>query len=119
MAVRDEERVVAESAFAGGCFGDVAVTASLEVAHGPVGRDERDGAGEMRAAVGDAGEVLQQQGVVGRGVAVTAGTVTYKLKDIYPKPNDADALQLIFDFGRMPAGTKISVTDIVFQEYIQ
>ena len=53
------------------------------------------------------------------GVAVAAGTVTYKLKDIYPKPNDADALQLIFDFGRMPAGTKISVTDIVFQEYIQ
>jgi len=53
------------------------------------------------------------------GVAVTAGTVTYKLKDIYPKPNDADALQLIFDFGRMPAGTKITVTDIVFQEYIQ
>ena len=53
------------------------------------------------------------------GVAVVAGTVNYKLKDIYPKPNDADALQLIFDFGRMPAGTRITVTDIVFQEYIQ
>ena len=53
------------------------------------------------------------------GVAVVAGTVNYKLKDIYPKPSDADALMLIFDFGRMPAGTKITVTDIVFQEYIQ
>ncbi|MBR4525183.1 MAG: PKD domain-containing protein [Bacteroidales bacterium] len=52
------------------------------------------------------------------GVATVAGTVTYKLKDIYPKPNDADALMLIFDFGRTPAGTKITVTDIVFQEYI-
>ena len=52
------------------------------------------------------------------GVGTIAGTVTYKVKDIYPKPNDADALMLIFDFGRTPAGTKITVTDIVFQEYI-
>ena len=52
-------------------------------------------------------------------VSITTGTVNYKLKDIYPKPNDADALQIIFDFGRIPAGTKITVTDIVFQEYIQ
>ncbi|MCR5710431.1 MAG: PKD domain-containing protein [Bacteroidales bacterium] len=47
------------------------------------------------------------------------GTVTYRLKDIYPKPQDADAVQIIFDFGRTPAGTKITVTDIVLQEYIQ
>ena len=52
------------------------------------------------------------------GVGLVEGSVTYRLKDIYPKPNDVDALQLIFDFGRMPAGTKITVTDIVFQEYI-
>ena len=52
------------------------------------------------------------------GVGTIAGTVTYKVKDIYPKPNDADALMLIFDFGSTPAGTKITVTDIVFQEYI-
>jgi hypothetical protein len=52
------------------------------------------------------------------GVATVAGTVTYKVKDIYPKPNDANALMVIFDFGRTPAGTKITVTDIVFQEYI-
>jgi hypothetical protein len=25
---------------------------------------------------------------------------------------------LIFDFGRTPAGTKITVTDIVLQEYV-
>ena len=52
------------------------------------------------------------------GVSTVAGTVTYKLKDIYPKPNDANALMAIFDFGRTPAGTKITVTDIVFQEYV-
>ena len=51
-------------------------------------------------------------------VGTIAGTVTYRLKDIYPKPQDADALQLIFDFGRTPVGTKITVTDIVFQEYV-
>ncbi len=51
-------------------------------------------------------------------VGTVAGTVTYRVKDIYPKPLDADALQVIFDFGRTPAGTKITVTDIVFQEYI-
>ena len=53
------------------------------------------------------------------GVGTVAGTVTYQVKDIYPKPEDADALMLIFDFGRTPAGTKITVTDIVFQEYIK
>ena len=41
-----------------------------------------------------------------------------KIKDIYPKPQDADAMKVIFDFGRMPAGTKVTVKDIVFQEYI-
>ena len=51
-------------------------------------------------------------------VGIVEGAVTYRLKDIYPKPQDADAVQLIFDFGRIPAGTKITVTDIVFQEYI-
>ena len=51
-------------------------------------------------------------------VGIVEGAVTYRLKDIYPKPLDADAVQLIFDFGRIPAGTKITVTDIVFQEYI-
>ena len=59
MAVRDEKRIVAETAFAGGRFGDAAVTASFEVAHGPVGRNECYGAGEMRATVGDAGQILQ------------------------------------------------------------
>ena len=53
------------------------------------------------------------------GVGTVEGTVTYSLKDIYPKPQDADALMLIFDFGRTPAGTKITVTDIVFQEYVK
>ncbi len=53
------------------------------------------------------------------GVGTVAGTVTYSLKDIYPKPQDADALMLIFDFGRTPAGTKITVTDIVFQECVK
>ena len=53
------------------------------------------------------------------GVGTVAGTVTYSLKDIYPKPQDADALMLIFDFGRTPAGTKITVTDIVFQENVK
>lgn len=52
------------------------------------------------------------------GVGVVAGTVAYKVKNIYPKPQDAPAMKVIFDFGRMPAGTKIKVTDIVFQEYI-
>ncbi len=52
------------------------------------------------------------------GVGLVAGTVAYKLKDIYPKPQDADAMKVIFDFGRMPAGTKVTVTDIVFQEFI-
>ena len=52
------------------------------------------------------------------GVGIVEGSVTYRLKDIYPKPNDVEALQLIFDFGRIPGGTKITVTDIVFQEYI-
>ena len=52
------------------------------------------------------------------GVGIIEGSVNYKVKDIYPKPNDADALQLIFDFGRLPAGTRVTVTDIVFQEYI-
>ena len=51
-------------------------------------------------------------------VGIVEGTVNYKVKNIYPKPQDADALLLIFDFGRIPAGTEIVVKDIVFQEYI-
>ncbi|MCR5351365.1 MAG: PKD domain-containing protein [Bacteroidales bacterium] len=51
-------------------------------------------------------------------VSIVDGTVNYKVKDIYPKPQDANAMKVIFDFGRTPAGTKITVTDIVFQEYI-
>ena len=49
---------------------------------------------------------------------IGGSTVSYRIKNVYPKPQDADALMLVFDFGRMPAGTEITVTDIVFQEYI-
>ena len=52
------------------------------------------------------------------GVGLVAGTVAYRLKDIYPKPQDAEAMKIIFDFGRMPAGAKIVVKDIVFQEFV-
>ena len=37
---------------------------------------------------------------------------------VKPASEDAEAVMLIFDFGRTPAGTKVKVTDIVLQEYI-
>ena len=46
------------------------------------------------------------------------GTTTYQQVNIAPASEDAEAVMLIFDFGRTPAGTKIVVSDIVFQEYI-
>ena len=46
------------------------------------------------------------------------GTVTIKKVGIKPASEDAEAVQLIFDFGRVPAGTKVKVTDIVLQEFI-
>ena len=47
-----------------------------------------------------------------------AGTVTYKKQGIKPAGADAEATMLIFDFGRTPAGTKVTVSDIVLQEFI-
>ena len=47
------------------------------------------------------------------------GAVTIRKVAVKPASADAEAAMLIFDFGRTPAGTKIVVTDIVLQEYIQ
>ena len=47
------------------------------------------------------------------------GTVKIRKVAVKPASADAEATMLIFDFGRTPAGTKITVTDIVLQEYIQ
>ena len=47
------------------------------------------------------------------------GSVTVRKVAVKPASADAEAAMLIFDFGRTPAGTKITVTDIVLQEYIQ
>jgi hypothetical protein len=47
------------------------------------------------------------------------GMVTIRKVAVKPASADAEAAMLIFDFGRTPAGTKITVTDIVLQEYIQ
>ena len=47
------------------------------------------------------------------------GTVQIRKVAIKPASADAEAAMLIFDFGRTPAGTQITVTDIVLQEYIQ
>ncbi len=46
------------------------------------------------------------------------GVTTVKKVGMHPAEEDAEAAFLIFDFGRTPAGTKITVTDIVLQEYI-
>ena len=46
------------------------------------------------------------------------GVVTIKKVGVKPANEDAEAVMLIFDFGRVPAGTKIKVTDLVLQEYI-
>ena len=53
-----------------------------------------------------------------RRAGVLPSPLTARLKDIYPKPQDAEAMKIIFDFGRMPAGAKIVVKDIVFQEFV-
>ena len=50
---------------------------------------------------------------------MTEGTVKVRKAGIKPASADAEAAMLIFDFGRTPAGTKITVTDFVLQEYIQ
>ena len=52
------------------------------------------------------------------GVTMIEGTVTIRKPGIKPESEDAEAAMLIFDFGRTPAGTKITVTDIVLQEYV-
>ena len=51
-------------------------------------------------------------------VRIKNGTVTYAQSNVAPAAADAEAVMLIFDFGRTPAGTKIKVSDIVFQEYV-
>ena len=51
-------------------------------------------------------------------IPVKVGTSTYSQQGIKPASADAEAAMLIFDFGRTPAGTKITVSDIVLQEYI-
>ncbi|MBQ8069256.1 MAG: PKD domain-containing protein [Bacteroidales bacterium] len=51
-------------------------------------------------------------------VSIKNGTTVYRQKNIKPASADVEALMLIFDFGRTPAGTKIKVSDIVFQEFI-
>ena len=52
------------------------------------------------------------------GVTMIEGTVTIRKQGIKPESEDAEAAMLIFDFGRTPAGTKVTVTDIVLQEYV-
>ena len=52
------------------------------------------------------------------GVTMVEGTVTIRKQAIKPESEDAEATMLIFDFGRTPAGTKVTVTDIVLQEYV-
>ena len=52
------------------------------------------------------------------GVGMVEGTVTIRKQGIKPESEDAEATMLIFDFGRTPAGTKVTVTDIVLQEYV-
>ena len=46
------------------------------------------------------------------------GTVKVRKVGFKPESQDSEATMLIFDFGRTPAGTKITVTDIVLQEYV-
>ena len=46
------------------------------------------------------------------------GTVKVRKVGIKPASADAEATMLIFDFGRVPAGTQVTVTDIVLQEYV-
>ncbi|MBQ9398153.1 MAG: leucine-rich repeat protein [Bacteroidales bacterium] len=51
-------------------------------------------------------------------VEMIAGTVTVRKEKIKPETEDAEAAMLIFDFGRTPAGTKVTVTDIDLREHI-
>ncbi len=46
------------------------------------------------------------------------GTVTIRKEKIKPESKDAEAAMLIFDFGRTPAGTKVTVTDIDLREHV-
>ena len=46
------------------------------------------------------------------------GTVKVRKVGVKPASEDAEATMLIFDFGRTPGGTKVTVTDIVLQEYV-
>ncbi|MBR1538716.1 MAG: hypothetical protein IJ636_04335 [Bacteroidales bacterium] len=46
------------------------------------------------------------------------GSVKVRKVGVKPDSADAEAVMLIFDFGRTPAGTKVTVTDIVLQEYV-
>ena len=46
------------------------------------------------------------------------GSVKVRKVGVKPASADAEAAMLIFDFGRVPAGTKVTVTDIVLQEYV-
>ena len=46
------------------------------------------------------------------------GTVTVRKEKIKPESKDAEAAMLIFDFGRTPAGTKVTVTDIDLREHV-
>ncbi len=52
------------------------------------------------------------------GISMKNGTVKVRKVGVKPASEDAEAAMLIFDFGRTPAGTKITVTDIVLQEYV-
>lgn len=52
------------------------------------------------------------------GVTMVEGTVTIRKQGIKPASADAEKAMLIFDFGRTPAGAKVTVTDIVLQEYV-
>lgn len=47
---------------------------------------------------------------------VASGTGEYKIANL--KGQDIDNLVLIYDFGRTPAGTKITINNICFQEHI-
>jgi len=46
------------------------------------------------------------------------GSVKVRKVGFKPASEDAEAAMLIFDFGRTPAGTQVTVTDIVLQEYV-
>ena len=51
-------------------------------------------------------------------VNMKEGETIIRLQGFKPASADAEAAMLIFDFGRTPAGTRITVSDIVLQEYV-